>query len=132
MMNVSLCIFFQYIPRAQVLHLQSGSKNFIYEIRRLTILFVLLDGDSLTPKSQDNGDGVDAPSLERMQTIFSVLQTCLYESEGSVRQFIQDDKVSHNTFYFLSLHFVFGIGHTENSNSLSRERCLLDCSVYLL
>ncbi|MBM2848389.1 MAG: putative adenylate/guanylate cyclase [Anaerolineales bacterium] len=69
-----------YIPAAITRRLAAGQNAWLAELRRITVLFVQIVGLE------------HAPTLERLQTVMHSLQTVLYQYEGSVRQFILDDK----------------------------------------
>src|SRR5574341_567086 len=69
-----------YVPAAINRRLAAGQNAWLAELRRITVLFVQIVGLE------------HAPTLERLQTVMHSLQTVLYQYEGSVRQFILDDK----------------------------------------
>jgi len=71
-----------YIPAAIVKRLDAGQTEWLAELRRVTVLFVQIIG--LEESS--------SIALARLQEVLETLQTTLYEHEGSVRQFIVDDK----------------------------------------
>jgi class 3 adenylate cyclase/tetratricopeptide (TPR) repeat protein len=71
-----------YIPAAILTRLDAGQTEWLAELRRITVLFF-------------NVMGLDYTSpyiLDRLQTVMQVLQTVLYRYEGSVNQFLVDDK----------------------------------------
>jgi class 3 adenylate cyclase len=70
-----------YIPAAITKRLAAGQTGWLAELRRATILFVQVIG-----LDEQN------PELERIHAVMHSLQTALYYYEGSVRQFILDDK----------------------------------------
>ncbi len=67
-----------YVPGAILARLDAGQTDWLAEIRRVTVLFVNLPA---VPTA-----------LELGQIIMQEMQTILYRYEGSVRQFIVDDK----------------------------------------
>lgn len=71
-----------YIPAAIVKRLDAGQTGWLAELRRVTVLFVQIIGLEESA----------ALSLDKLQTVLQTLQTTLYKHEGSVRQFIVDDK----------------------------------------
>lgn len=71
-----------YVPAALVARLDAGQSDWVAELRRVTILFVNL-----------HGIAYEAPDiLEQLQSCMNILQTILYRYEGSLNQFIVDDK----------------------------------------
>lgn len=71
-----------YVPKAMIAHLGAGQAGWLAELRRVTVLFVNLpDLDYTLPGA-----------LEVAQTTVQALQTILYRYEGSLRQFMVDDK----------------------------------------
>lgn len=71
-----------YIPAAIAKRLDAGQTGWLAELRRVTVLFVQIIGLEESA----------ALSLDKLQTVLQTLQTTLYKHEGSVRQFIVDDK----------------------------------------
>jgi class 3 adenylate cyclase/tetratricopeptide (TPR) repeat protein len=69
-----------YVPAAITRRLAAGQSAWLAELRRITVLFVQIIGLE------------HAPTLERLHAVMRGLQTVLYNYEGSVRQFILDDK----------------------------------------
>ncbi len=71
-----------YIPGAILARLSAGQTEWISELRRITVVFLnVLGMDYQSPDA-----------LDRMQTVMHSMQTALYHYEGSVNQFIVDDK----------------------------------------
>jgi class 3 adenylate cyclase/tetratricopeptide (TPR) repeat protein len=71
-----------FIPRAITLRLAAGQTDWLAELRRVTVLFLTINGlDYAAPDA-----------LEQIQAVMSKMQEQLYNYEGSVRQFIVDDK----------------------------------------
>ena len=71
-----------FIPAAITRRLTAGQTDWLAELRRVTVLFITVSGlDYAAP---------DAP--EHIQAMMLSLQEKLYAYEGSVRQFIVDDK----------------------------------------
>lgn len=68
-----------FIPRAITLRLTAGQTDWLAELRRVTVLFLTVDG-------------LDDDDLDQIQAVMFNLQEQLYTYEGSVRQFIVDDK----------------------------------------
>jgi class 3 adenylate cyclase/tetratricopeptide (TPR) repeat protein len=74
----------RYIPYAILAHLDVGQTHWLAELRRITVLFASLPDLEYPP----NG------SLELVQQAIQAMQQAIYQYEGSVRQFIKDDKGS--------------------------------------
>eukprot|EP00736_Rhodelphis_marinus_P009914 Rmarinus@m.18855 len=74
----------KYIPYPALLRIDTGLTKYLSELRRLTILFVML------PDFDYNDDS----EISRAQDAVSRLQRMLYRFEGTMRQYIQDDKGS--------------------------------------
>lgn len=71
-----------YVPAALLARLDAGQSDWVAELRRVTILFVNL-----------HGIAYEAPDiLDQLQSCMNILQTILYRYEGSLNQFIVDDK----------------------------------------
>ncbi|MBN1890204.1 MAG: AAA family ATPase [Thermoflexales bacterium] len=71
-----------YIPGAILTRLDAGQTGWLAELRHVTVVFLNLTGIDF-----------EAPdALQQMQTVMHHLQTILYHYEGSVNQFIVDDK----------------------------------------
>ncbi len=71
-----------YIPGAILSRLDAGQTEWLSELRRVTVLFLNVVGlDFFAPDV-----------LECVQAVMHALQTALYRYEGSVNQFIVDDK----------------------------------------
>lgn len=68
-----------FIPRAITLRLTAGQTDWLAELRRVTVLFLTIHG-------------LDDDDLDQIQTVMFNMQEQLYTYEGSVRQFIVDDK----------------------------------------
>jgi len=71
-----------YIPGAILARLDAGQTEWLAELRRVTIVFVKVTG--LNYAAPD--------ALEQIQAVMYALQNVLYQYEGSVNQFIADDK----------------------------------------
>jgi len=71
-----------YIPGAILARLDAGQTEWLAELRRLTLIFVSVTGLNY-----------DAPeALAHIQAVMHALQNILYQYEGSLNQFIVDDK----------------------------------------
>jgi class 3 adenylate cyclase/tetratricopeptide (TPR) repeat protein len=71
-----------YLPAALLARLDAGQSDWIAELRRLTVLFINV-----------TGIGYDTPDIvQQLQTHMQELQATLYHYEGSLNQFIVDDK----------------------------------------
>lgn len=71
-----------YIPGAILSRLGAGQTEWLSELRRVTVVFLNVTGlDYAAPGA-----------LDQVQTTMHALQTALYHYEGSVNQFIVDDK----------------------------------------
>jgi class 3 adenylate cyclase/tetratricopeptide (TPR) repeat protein len=71
-----------YIPGAILSRLDAGQTGWLAELRHVTVVFLNLTGIDF-----------EAPdALQQMQSVMHALQTILYHYEGSVNQFIVDDK----------------------------------------
>lgn len=71
-----------YLPGALLARLDAGQSDWVAELRRVTILFVNIAGINYN----------DPDIVSRLQEIMLSLQTDLYHYEGSLNQFIVDDK----------------------------------------
>jgi class 3 adenylate cyclase/tetratricopeptide (TPR) repeat protein len=69
-----------YIPGAILKRLSAGQTEYLAELRRVTVLFVNLPGFE------------QVTSLERAHQVMRTIQSALYKYEGSVNQFLMDDK----------------------------------------
>eukprot|EP01125_Pyxidicula_operculata_P003722 TRINITY_DN1498_c1_g1_i1.p1 TRINITY_DN1498_c1_g1~~TRINITY_DN1498_c1_g1_i1.p1 ORF type:complete len:1676 (-),score=371.59 TRINITY_DN1498_c1_g1_i1:567-5594(-) len=80
--DIELCIS-PYVPSAVTTHLKSGAPdNFLAELRRISVIFVNLE-------LQYSND-----VLPKLQSGMCAMQEAIYQYEGTVRQFIIDDKGS--------------------------------------
>jgi class 3 adenylate cyclase/tetratricopeptide (TPR) repeat protein len=71
-----------YLPAALLARLDTGQTRWVAELRNVTVLFVNITGLDY-----------DAPDiLSRLQEAIHLLQRALYHYEGSLNQFIVDDK----------------------------------------
>ena len=71
-----------YIPRGTLQRLEAGQTQWLAELRSVTILFVGL------PRLDDDPHN----SLEQIQSAMAVMQTAVYQYDGTIRQLIADDK----------------------------------------
>lgn len=71
-----------FVPAAITQRLQAGQVNFLAENRRVSVLFLQVNG---LDESQQR-------DVANLQAVMQSLQNTLYRFEGSVRQFIVDDK----------------------------------------
>lgn len=71
-----------FVPKAILDKIEAGMSAWLAENRRVTVLFVNITG--LNHNSPN--------MLERLQEMMQAMQVTLYHFEGSVRQFIVDDK----------------------------------------
>jgi class 3 adenylate cyclase len=69
-----------YIPGAILKRLSAGQTEYLAELRRVTVLFVNLPGFE------------QVTSLEQAHQVLRTIQSALYKYEGSVNQFLMDDK----------------------------------------
>jgi class 3 adenylate cyclase/tetratricopeptide (TPR) repeat protein len=71
-----------FIPGAALMRLQAGQAGWMAELRRLTVVFLNVRGlDFAAPEA-----------VEQLHSVMRALQTVLYRYEGSVNQFLTDDK----------------------------------------
>jgi class 3 adenylate cyclase/tetratricopeptide (TPR) repeat protein len=71
-----------FVSRALTARLEAGHADWLPELRRVSVLFVSLEGL--------DESGPDA--LDRLQAATRVLQAAVYQLDGSVNQFLVDDK----------------------------------------
>ncbi|HEX5216892.1 MAG TPA: AAA family ATPase [Vicinamibacterales bacterium] len=71
-----------FLSRSLVARLDAGQSEWIAEWRRVTTLFVTINGLA----------DISPAGLARLDEIFSVMQGAVYAADGSVNQFLVDDK----------------------------------------
>ena len=71
-----------YVPKAVLRHIYSGTKRWLAELRHISVVFVNLT----TPFKEHK--------VAELQTTICEMQSIIYKYEGTVRQFIIDDKGS--------------------------------------
>ncbi|MEB3336857.1 MAG: adenylate/guanylate cyclase domain-containing protein [Leptolyngbyaceae bacterium] len=74
----------RYTPHGILARLDVGQTQWLAELRRITVLFASLPDLEYPPTG----------SLESVQQAMQAMQSAIYQYEGSVRQFIKDDKGS--------------------------------------
>ena len=91
------------------------------EIRQVTVLFVnigLEEADSLAAARYDD-------AVRRIQDIFTSIQKCIYQYEGSLNKFLKDDKG-------FTLIAIFGLAPIQHVDDGCRGTCVFDfSSVYI-
>ena len=102
-------VLIAYVPGAIRNHLKTGAAHFVAEFRRVSVLFVNLPGTDYT-----------RPDIHaELHSTLRTLQRTLYSFEGSMRQFIMDDKGT-------TLIAVFGLYPFAHENdALIATRCAL-------
>ncbi len=71
-----------HIPSAVLSRMQAGQTEWLAELRYLTVIFLDVRGLNYTAPD----------ALQQVHSVMRALQTVLYQHEGSVNQFILDDK----------------------------------------
>ena len=87
------------------------------EIRQVTVLFVnigLEEADSLAAARYDD-------AVRRIQDIFTSIQKCIYQYEGSLNKFLKDDKG-------FTLIAIFGLAPIQHVDDGCRGTCVFDFS----
>ena len=94
------------------------------EIRQVTVLFVnigLEEADSLAAARYDD-------AVRRIQDIFTSIQKCIYQYEGSLNKFLKDDK----GFTLIAIFGLAPIQHVDDGCRGKIERWCLSFSVISL
>jgi class 3 adenylate cyclase/tetratricopeptide (TPR) repeat protein len=68
-----------FVPRVVLARVDAGQGEFLADLRRVSVVFV-------------NFPGLNTESVEQLQTAMRVLQTAISRYEGTVVQFVADDK----------------------------------------
>ena len=76
----------KFVPAAIAMYLDIEQEIWSKESRLLTIMFLNLSIDLKHTQSQDG--------LEHIQNIISIVQRCIYRTQGSLNKFLMDDKGS--------------------------------------
>lgn len=71
-----------YVPRPVLSRLEAGQTEWLAELRRITCLFLRVDGIDYTA-----GD-----ALERLQDATTAMQSAIYRYDGALNQLVVDDK----------------------------------------
>lgn len=77
----------KFIPPPVLTALNAGSFAHISELRRITTLFMKLDGYQCPSSAEE-----DLKSNEMLQSFFHMAQVILHQFGGFMRQFLIDDK----------------------------------------
>jgi hypothetical protein len=73
-----------YVPEVALAKIYSGQIHWIAELRKVTVLFLLL------PETNATSEEELAASVQTLQKIMETVQKVLKHYEGSIRQFIVD------------------------------------------
>jgi hypothetical protein len=71
-----------YVPKAVLRHIYSGTKRWLAELRHISVVFI-----NLTAPFKEH-------RVNELQATICEMQSVIYKYEGTVRQFIIDDKGS--------------------------------------